>query len=279
MTVNPVAPSLPDVQQRAVQLASADWSQVLTTAGDNLDSLVNEISADPFPILTQIGNNLSGYADTISTSLQNSFDGMEKVINGDPGDPVRLPGLEETLQTVSSDLQQGQYFDAFSAYDVFGLEALKFIFKPLAPILGIPDEIVQNVANLSHELFSADLVGDDPIVYENLKEATRALSSPFIGAFFAIAQDAQNHPQDASSLPAEVANAFLNGFTYPGQEEPFAGLLTDDGPLGYLLVSLPQEIAAALGASPPESPNAAAEGSADVMGNLGGDLSGGLIGG
>jgi hypothetical protein len=257
--VNPVAATLPGVQQRALQLAGdgtslgdgADaWSQLITSTGDSLSALGNEIAADPFPVLTQLGSNLSGYAETIGTSLQDSFDGMERVIAGDPSDPERLPGLLETLQTVSADLQDGNYSDAYAAYDVFSLEALKFVFKPLTPILGIPDEMVQDFADLSHEFFTAD----DDTVYYTLKDAAYALLSPPISAFFELSNslDSIDSPQDLFDMPARVLNAFLNGYTYPGQDEPFAGLLTDGGPVDYLLVSLPQEIAGALDASASE---------------------------
>jgi hypothetical protein len=256
--VNPAVPTLPEIQQRAVQLASTDWSQVLATAGDNLNALENEIAADPNPILTQLEANYAGYADTISTSLQNAFQGLEKVINGVPGDED-FPGLEATLQTVFNDLQQGRPFDAFTAFDPFELDAVKGVIKPLAPALGIPDEILQHYANLYHQFFGADvsdvLGGHDPAIYTFPKEILNALEAPFIGATFQETYNIQNG--DAFDL-ASVVDAFLNGYTYPGHAEPFAGLLNEGGTLDYFLVTLPQEIATAL-ASPTEPISTVAE--------------------
>jgi hypothetical protein len=270
IAANPVLPGLPGPQRTPVQLAGdttalADeagsvWSQLAATTSDNLDALADELSAHPFPVLTALGDDLSGYADTISTALQESSDGLQKVIDGDPSDPERLPGIADLMQTVSADLDDGNTFDAYSALDVFSLEALKFVFKPLAPVLGIPDDMLQDVAHVSHELFGSDTV------FDTLEDASRALSSPFIGAVFALnyGVDAGTDTQPAD-LPAEVLDAFLNGFTYPGQDEPFAGLLTDDGPIDYLFVQLPDEIAAALDPSDPD-PTDAATAAADLVG-------------
>jgi hypothetical protein len=267
VAAHPVLPGLPGLQRAPVQLAGdaaalADdagsvWSQLAASTSDNLNALADELSAHPFPVLTALGDNLSGYADTITTAFQDSFDGLQKVVDGDPADPERLPGIADLLQTVSADLQDGNAFDAYQALDVFSLEALKFVFKPLAPVLGIPDDMLQDYAHVSHELVGGD------VVYDTLKTASRALFSPFISASFELSNGVD---AGSDSAGAEALNAFLNGYTYPGQDEPFAGLLTDGGPIDYLFVQLPDEVAAALDPSSGPEPTDAVTAAADLVG-------------
>jgi hypothetical protein len=243
----PAALTSPGIQQRVVQLTStddvaSDWSQIFSTAGDNLSDLSEAYT--PFPILSQIGDNWSGhYADEINAALQESSDGLDKVINGDPDDPARLPGIENMLDSVTTGLQNGDAADAFEDFNIFSLEALKFVFKPLSPILGVPDEMTQNYSHTFHELFTADAFIHNPEVYDTLKEATRALSSPFIAAFYEAGYALDDPDQDPADIPAQMVDAFLNGWTYPGEDEPFPGLLTEGGLLDYLFVSFPQEVA------------------------------------
>jgi hypothetical protein len=219
-----------------------DFSQVFATAQDNLTNLENEISSNPHPILTQLEDNYSGYANTISTAFQNSSEGVQKAINGVPGEGD-FPGLAKTLETVFADLQQGNTFGAFTEFDPFALDASKAVIRPLTVILGIPAEMAQNNANVLSDLFSGDILyGPNPIAYaDTVKPFLNALFAPFISATFAATQD--QTLGDFSDLPADVTNAFLNGYTYPGRDEPFSGFLTEGGTLDYFLHTLPEQIA------------------------------------
>jgi hypothetical protein len=265
VSVHPSSSTPSSVQDMSVRLTgdgtpavddpAAVWSQVITTAEHNLAVLDDHIQATTIPALTQFGDIQSGYIDTIGTALQNSFDGLQKVIEGDPSDPVRLPGLESMLETVFNDLSNGDSSSAFGAFDVFALEGLKFVVKPLAPILGIPDQMLQDFASAFHALFGTD------VVYDTLKDVDEALQSPEIGVFFQLSDasdaissslssgDIQGAVTELLNLPAELTNALLNGYQHPGEDEPFAGLLADGGLLDYTLVQLPQQIAEALGTS------------------------------
>lgn len=244
VAVPPGASNLADLQQRGVALtgSGAEWSDVFNTAADNLNDLSDAYT--PAPVLTQIAENWSGhYADEVDSMLQDSADGLQKVIYGDPDDPVRLPGIENMLDSVSNNLENGDVFDAFQDWNIFSLEAMSFVLKPLAPLLGIPDEMLQNAASLSHELFSGVVEDGNSVIYDTLKEALKALSSPFISAFYAAGASIDDDADDVFDVPARMMDALLNGWTYPGEDEPFPGLLTEDGTLDFAFVSFPQQVA------------------------------------
>src|SRR3984885_10757433 len=69
VAVTPVAaprPGLPDLQVRAVQLATAfdpitEWEDVFQTASTNATAIFDDWSAAPFPVLQQVIANQEGY--------------------------------------------------------------------------------------------------------------------------------------------------------------------------------------------------------------------------
>jgi len=103
---NPPATPQPEVD-RAIELISsgdpaflnpvAEWMNVLTTAGTNLETLGGIVAADPFPILSQYVANQIGYAQTLAEGLHAA---------GAVLDAARQ-GLPATLETASHDIASG----------------------------------------------------------------------------------------------------------------------------------------------------------------------------
>lgn len=270
---NPALPVLPDIQQRALQLTSngaalADdsagaWSQLFETTNNNLAALGDELSANPSPILSELSNNLSDYGEllvgtevpahyggTMTTGIEGVIQGLQEVlVEGNS----RIDALIPTLESVMTDIGQGDFLDAFSTLDVYFLIGLEAIAKPLFPLLDVPGEMAQNFTDV------IDVVTDVGNVFATAK----ALLSPVLSSLFQLSTSlgSVDGVQDIFDIPAEVIDAFFNGWTYPGQEESFPGLLTDGGTLDYLLVTLPNKIADALN-----------PGLSDLTSNLSGSL-------
>jgi hypothetical protein len=280
VAVNPSTPSLPTVQHRAVQLTAGeqDWSQVLTTAEDNLTTLESEAATANSDLSSALGTELGGYETQISTAftgaetgLQNSIDGGwygsdDGYVFGLFGGTVTNPatGISETgstLQEITTALDQGNLLNAFSYFDTWSLETLDHTLKPLlSPLLdetshgvttlSIPTELSQLQTNLL-ETFGT---------YNELKALSDAVLSPELSVAFGLSTDLDGIATDLSSgdytqaltdignLPSDLSGDFLNGWLDPVPgAEAFPGLITDAGLLDELLVTWPEQLVTALG--------------------------------
>jgi hypothetical protein len=279
IAVNPVGPTVPAIQERAVQLASlgadeigdglgtaaqsipadiatldpfSEWTNVLGTAFDNVGQIGDQILADPFPILSQLLTNQLGYADTISTSLQDVDQTLDQFVTGDGA-----YDLAPLLQGAFADLAAGNITG--SAADINSILTGVTIFPALdlQPALEIPGEITTNLNNAVQSLLNpltdliVGLVSTPEGVIDTLGNSGQA---------FVDAAGAGEPLQALSALintPAEAVGALLNGVPDQG----FAGLIepTFAGVLQTLAVDLPQTIAQALGAPAADSASAAAD--------------------
>jgi hypothetical protein len=280
VAVNPSTPSLPTVQHRAVQLTAGeqDWSQVLTTAEDNLTTLESEAATANSDLSSALGTELGGFETQISTAftgaetgLQNSIDGgwygnddgyVFGLFGGTVTDPAN--GISETgstLQEITTALDQGNLLNAFSYFDTWSLETLDHTLKPLlSPLLdetshgvttlSIPTELSQLQTNLL-ETFGT---------YNELKALSDAVLSPELSVAFGLSTDLDGIATDLSSgdytqaltdignLPSDLSGDFLNGWLDPVPgAEAFPGLITDAGLLDELLVTWPEQLVTALG--------------------------------
>lgn len=297
------------IEHRAVQLTSgmgdvvSDYADVISQANANLQTLGGEAAVALPRLLQQIGANASGAGGLINTALtgagkgvQNAFyggwyGGDDGFVFGLFGGSVTHAGVTETgstLQEILGALQHGDAFSAFGYYDEWALEALDHTMKPLlSPILStaragkpptptLPGQFLHTLTNVT-ETF---------LTYSNLKSLANALLSPELSVTFGLLGDLGKIGGDVSSgnlgqaltdvfkTPADLAGDLLNGFVYPGvynpTGEPFTGLLNSGSLLQQLLVTWPNQLATALGAS---STGSATSASAQAVSALSGGLS------
>ncbi|MGB6516703.1 MAG: hypothetical protein WBF57_27705, partial [Mycobacterium sp.] len=179
IAVNPVAPTLPNVQHRAVQLTAGeeDWAQVLATAEDNLTTLESEAATANSDLSSVVGTELSGFETVISSAITGTEAGLQNSIEGgwwgdddgfvfglfggsvtDPDTGVTETG--STLQEITTALGQGNLLSAFSYFDAWELETVDHtLFPLLSPFvtefnddtgvttLSIPDQLLQTFTN------------------------------------------------------------------------------------------------------------------------------------
>ena len=281
VAVNPTTPTLPNVQQRAVQLTAGeeDWSQVLTTAQDNLTTLESEAATANSDLSSAVGTELSGFETQISNAFTGVESGLQNSISGGwygsddgyvfglfPGSVTGPDGVEtgSTLQEISSALNQGDALSAFSYFDTWSLETVDHTLKPLlsplldetskgATTLGIPAELSQTFTNVLEEFGN----------YNELKALGDALLAPELSVAFGLSNDLDGIATDLSSgdstqaltdlsnLSSDLTGDLLNGWTdpYTGTGEAFTGLLNTGSLLEELLVTWPTQLATALGES------------------------------
>lgn len=275
IAINPVAPTLPVVQERAVELSG--WIDPIGVVGDTItttvrnlgtqgagilteglpaaweiitaSSLYSEIATavfNPFPGFEQFFGNLAGYATTIGTGLKESAAGSAE----------HYGKLPEALQTAWDFVLQGQFTKAFAtitSWNIFGLGELGW---PLEPIFKIPGEIARDFG-----LKSVAAVLDVLLVANNATTGyAYSLLSPPITAVYQLTDilnvvsasiydgDWVTAISEVINAPAKVLNAFLNGYqpSVAADWEFFPGVFSKDGPIDAFFVQLPKAIAAAL---------------------------------
>jgi hypothetical protein len=282
IVVNPVAPTLPNIQHRAVQLTAGeqDLTQVLATAQDNLTTLESEAATANSDLSSAISTELSGFETQISTALTGAETGLQNSIDGgwfgdddgfvfglfggsvtDPDTGVTETG--STLQEITTALDQGNLLNAFSYFDTWSLETVDHtLFPLLSPLvtefnddtgvttLSIPDQLLQTFTNEYTSFVS----------YSDLKALLNAVSSPELSVAFGLSADLDGIATDVSSgnidqaltdignLPSDLTGDLLNGWTDPvAGSEAFTGLLNGGSLLEELLVTLPEQFVTALG--------------------------------
>jgi hypothetical protein len=281
VVVTPTTPSLPNVQHRAVRLTAGeqDWTQVLTTAEDNLTNLESEAATANSDLSSAISNELSGFETQISSAFTGVDSGLQNSISGGwygsddgyvfglfPGSVSGPDGVEtgSTLQEISTALDQGNALSAFSYFDTWSLETADHTLKPLlSPLLdetskgvttlSIPAELSQTFTNVLEEFGN----------YNELKALSDALLAPELSVAFGLSNDIDGIATDLSSgdysqaltdfsnLSSDLTGDLLNGWTdpYTGTGEAFTGLLNSGSLLEELLATWPEQLATALGES------------------------------
>ena len=302
VAVNPTSPSLPNIQHRAVQLTAGeqDWSQVLTTAEDNLTTLESEAATANSDLSSAISTELGGFGSQISAALTGAETGLENAFYGgwygnDDGYVFGLfggsvtdsaTGVTETgstLQEIGTALDQGNLFDAFSYFDTWSLEAADHTLRYLVePFLSVTSHGVTTESLTAELLQTFTNVYEEFGTYTELKNLSDALLSPPLGVAFGLTGDLDTIAADLSSgnfdqavtdignLPSDLTGDVLNGFVDPySNGEPFAGLLASGGLLDELLVTLPTQLATALGESTaPAAADAVSSSLPDLLGGL-----------
>jgi hypothetical protein len=284
IAVNPGGPTLPEVQNRAVQLTAGelDWSQVVAESETNLQTLEGEAATANSDLSAAFSTEFGGFETQVSGDFGDFETGVQQAISGGwygdddgyvfglfPGSLDGPSGIEtgSTLQEISTALDQGNLFNAFSYFDTFSLEAFDHIVQPLiepfltdtsdsgTTSLPIPGELLQLATNVYDQFFS----------YDNVVVLGNALLAPELSAVFALTSDLDTIGTDFSSgdytqglsdlsnLSSDVTGALLNGFVQvnpvDGDSEPFTGLLNTGSVLYELLVDGPNQLVTALGES------------------------------
>ena len=190
IVMNPGGPTLPEVQHRAVQLTAGelDWSQVVAESETNLQTLEGEAATANSDLSSAFSTEFGGFETQVASDFGDFETGVQQAISGgwygdddgyvfglfpgsltDPDTGVTETG--STLQEISTALDQGNLFAAFSYFDTFSLEAFDHIVQPLiepfltdtsdsgATSLPIPGELLQLATNVYDQFFSYDNVG------------------------------------------------------------------------------------------------------------------------
>ncbi|WP_131722178.1 hypothetical protein V2W38_26605 [Mycolicibacterium fortuitum subsp. fortuitum] len=277
VAVAPITAPLPEAQPPTISSASVQltassfvdpvtrWGEVLTTTQTNLQRIVDAASANPFPVLNQIIANQTRYANTIGTALSSGADGLYKFATGTgAGD---LPALVATAQDA---LAHGDAKGAAQQIS-YALTGLGFALFPTLPILSIPGQITQNIANVAMLIaaqgLNTGIIGKPAFGLLSLAQTsigvTGAIAQSLVDA--ATAGDPVAAVSTIVNAPADFTDAMLNGQLIirrpPWPPTRSVGILTPSGftywtPAEALFVKIPQAIAAAI--TPPASPTALA---------------------
>jgi hypothetical protein len=286
LATNPATPAPSDVQHRAVQLTAGEetWSEVVATAEANVQTLEGEAATANSDLSSAFSAEFGLFGNQITADFADFETGVQQAISGgwygdddgyvfglfqgsltDPNNGVAETG--STLQEISTALDQGNLFNAFSYFDTFSLEAFDHIVHPLldpflldtsdsgVTTLPIPGELLQLATNVYDQFFS----------YDNVVTLGNAVLAPELSAVFALTSDLDTIGTDFSSgdytqglsdlsnLSSDVTGALLNGFVQvnpvDGDSAPFTGLLNTGSVLYELLVDGPTQLATALGES------------------------------
>ncbi len=271
IATNPVTPNIAaDIQERAVQLTgsvSSDiadvatnaataaaaaatnpitlWSDVLTTALNNTETLANDWLADPFPILAQVIHNQLGFAQTIGSNVQSMNSTLLNVITQE------LPGQ---FQTMINGIAAGDIGASVTNFnDSLLFDLLPTIF-PLENILKVPGEMATNFSTVLSQYppqLAIDLLVPTLALYAGTTDAVAYGVQDVVDAW-----DAGQPGQaliDAVNLPAIYTDALLNGFSPPAGLGTTGLLGTPGGVVESLFISLPQQIAQTLAGGYPNA--------------------------
>jgi hypothetical protein len=213
----------------------APYQSLITNTTTNLQSLGSAISANPSPLLHQIMANQTGYAQTISTALQNAGNDIS----------AGLPGFQASLQSAGQALQTGNingavgsafqglenlFLSGFDAPPVTGTDPITITptgaVGDLLPIFSIPGQMAQNLANTVNTLtnfsttfdpntfginfgtplaLTLDAVGSPITTLNALGSSAHAITSALQTGDLVGAIDG------VLTAPANAANGFLNG--------------------------------------------------------------------
>lgn len=265
LTAGPAMTAAAELQHRALHLINtSDWSEVLSTAQQNIDTLQQEFGAHPFAALTQIGENQQDYTQlimgmddvwlnesgskTITSGFEGFAQGWDQMLHGFPTHP-EIPGLLDLPQAIMTNLANGDSLQASSDISSWLLFSGEFMLKPLVAVAAIPERMLENYTSVMGDLFGAQSMWDFS------KAVTKAFTEPMFGVNFQYAETlgvVQAHLADGdiqgaftalSNAPAQLVDALLNGYEVPETGKTFIGLLSTGGTLESLLVTWPQRIA------------------------------------
>jgi len=232
------------VSAASVELAASfdpltPWVDVITAAVSNVATIGEDWLANPLPAVRQIGNNWLGYADTTATALGGAAEGAWTYLTST---------VPDALSTAFQEIVNGDISGAATTINGAISSALFTIGLPLFPVVAIPGEMADNFA----------AVVSTVIGIPTLLPLVAGVLGPVEGGIQAFGDTAQDFVDAVQASDAGAAiqalwdtvpntvGAVVNGYS------SFPGLLSPtDGLVHALVVTIPQAIATALGASAP----------------------------
>jgi hypothetical protein len=236
VAVTPVAaprPGLPDLQVRAVQLATAfdpitEWEDVFQTASTNATAIFDDWSAAPFPVLQQVIANQEGYfqdllsnpADisTVLTDIQDNLSAAGTALFA--ADPNALDvghdGIFSLLPLfLGDDATEVQALLDFSASPLSGV-LLGLVGPVISPILALNDDVSDIVTALS------GATPDLTTAFDDLVNIPASLTGAFLNGYGDL---------DLSSLLSLLPSDLFSGVSLSSIEVAMPGLLSEGGSL------------------------------------------------
>jgi hypothetical protein len=281
LAVSPVAPPLPDLQERAVHLSAfanpiTPWTDIVT----NLVTSVSGQAASSSATFTELAQALSSptlyteFAEFVGsnalnplpilTSLLNISSYSSQVTEGNAAAVsalvASLAKFPEVLTSALNHLAAGQFVEVYADLDIYFLvNLLEQPAKPLFPLLSIPGDIAATIPG--GERLATIL--DTFLKRSGVNGLAKAFLVAPITASLAFAEgldvvrtafetgDSETGVSELINLPARVVGAFINGYE-PNFEvrSTFPGLLGNGGPIDYFFNDLPAALVTALTASP-----------------------------
>ena len=262
----------------------APYKALVTNTETNLQSIMGASAANPHPLLQQIISNQTGYAQTITTALQNAG---KDIGTGAAGLRNSFHAAGQALlagnpNAAADDVLQGLenfFLPSFTVPPITGSAPIPITLNgplgDLLPILGIPGQMAQNFTNTFQALtnFSTtidpnslgvtfglplglllDVVGSPVNMLSALNSTAHALTGALQTGNLVGAVDT------VLDSPATLANAALNGETLlslppvtldlgglsvtTSLEVPFGGLLAPLSPLTAEVFGIPLQLEA-----------------------------------
>ncbi len=229
----PVSASSPEVQTRAVQLTAAGdvtWDQVFQTALANATDIWNHFSPAPYPDLQQLIVNVPSYLDgtrNITSDLTAAGNAAIDPFTPANPEPYIYPSLDQTSSTISIDTFLGHLFsiDLPGKADLLDIltNGLNFNIGPCP--LCIPVDIpvlqlligdtaaaqVQPYLEFSGSPLSGVLWGDIGTTLSPVLQFNDDITG-IADALSGNNPDLTTALQDLVNMPANLTNAFLNGY-------------------------------------------------------------------
>jgi hypothetical protein len=273
--VNPIVPSLAEMEQRAVSLAAStgplnDLATLFQGTLTNVGVLGGSVLNTTIPAVAQAITNPEIYGDFINFLGSNALNPLPLLqqLVGFPGTyggvigagmqagsvalQERLSQLPTVLTNTFNFLSTGQFVEAFSEVNVWFLVSIERALVPLLPTLQVPGDILASLPN--GQRLAA--VFDTLLKRGVFTEFTRSILGPAASAGLQMALvlddirsavvsgDFGTVANELVGLPIKVVNAFVNGFVPPfASRSPWTGILGDRGTLDYFLVDLPKALA------------------------------------
>ena len=288
IAINPVAPAVPALQDRAVELSAwvdpfATWGETVTGTVANLGTRGNSVVTEGLPAAWEIISTGSLYSE-IAQAVFNPAPGLEQFFNNLPtyletlnaGFAASNAGLTEHFAELPAALEaawdfvlQGQFTQAFANVVSWGLFGLGEAGWPLYPSFEIPGQIARDfgaptIGAVLDALFVGDttttgyaysLLGPPITAIYQLTDILNVVSGSLYEGDWVTAVS------EVINAPAKVLNAFFNGYqaSISPEWETFPGIFTPGGPIDAFFVQLPKTIAAAIAALSEESEGEGAE--------------------
>ncbi|MEZ0365747.1 outer membrane porin GjpA [Mycobacterium sp. pUA109] len=210
IAVSPVSPPLPDITMPSVQLTAADggiidsvvgtWGDTFGAASTNAAEIFNHFAAAPLPVLQQILVNQVGYLDDLVTNPAGIFDQIGdhlSAVGTALVNPFVTPDATDALYN-SLDASHQDFFEIIQQFAIPGLTDnadLQSLLHGLVDFAASP---------LSGVLLGTLGTGLSPVLQfgSDVTGIADALGGADFGTAF----------QDVLNMPANMIDAFLNGY-------------------------------------------------------------------